>query len=124
MPIYEYICRECKKKSEIITFRVSETVTPSCRHCGSAQLEKIVSRVRVRLSEETRLERLSDPSRLGGLDENDPKSMARWMKSMGREMGEDFDGDIDQIVDETMAEEYEKGAEDSTGPAGGLDGDD
>ena len=107
MPIYEYVCLDCKKRSEIITFRVSESVTPSCRHCGSARMEKAVSRVRVRLSEETRMERMADPSRLGGLDENDPKSMARWMKSMGREMGEDFGGeDIDQMVDEAMSEEH------------------
>jgi putative FmdB family regulatory protein len=121
MPIYEYICRECKRKSEIITFRVSEIVTPSCRHCGSAQMDRAVSRVRVRMSEETRLDRLSDPSRLGGIDGDDPKSMARWMKNMGKEMGEDFDGDVDQIVDEAMDEEYAGGAQDPTGPAGGDD---
>ncbi len=105
MPIYEYVCRDCKKKSEIITFRVSEAVAASCPRCGSERMERVPSRVRVRLSEETRMERLADPSRLGGLDENDPKSMARWMKSIGREMGEDFDGDIDQMVDEALDEQ-------------------
>jgi len=106
MPIYEYRCRRCHKKSEIITFRVSEEVAAECNHCGSREVERIPSRVRVRLSEETRMERLADPSRFSGLDENDPKSMAQWMKSMSREMGEDLgeDFDVDAMMDETMAE--------------------
>ena len=106
MPIYEYRCKRCHKKSEIITFRVSEEVTAQCNHCGSADVDRVPSRVRVRLSEETRMERLADPSRLAGLDENDPKSMAKWMKSMSREMGDDLDEDfdVDAMMEETMAE--------------------
>jgi hypothetical protein len=53
------------------------------------------------------MERLADPSRLSGLDENDPRSMAKWMKSMtwemGDEMGEDFD--VDAMMEEAMSEE-------------------
>ncbi|NLI81392.1 MAG: zinc ribbon domain-containing protein [Deltaproteobacteria bacterium] len=107
MPIYEYRCRECGKKSEFITFRISETVTETCKHCGSNRTERIPSRVRVRLSEETRLERLADPSRFGGLDENDPKSMARFMKTMTQEMGDELgeDMDVDAMMEEAMEEE-------------------
>ena len=106
MPIYEYRCRQCGRKSEVITFRISEAVYATCRHCGSDRMDRIPSRVRVRLSEETRMERLADPSRLGGLDESDPKSMIRWMKKMGQEMGEDFEGeDMDAMIEEAMEEE-------------------
>ncbi len=117
MPIYEYRCRQCGKKSEFITFRISETVTPNCRHCGGEKMDRIPSRVRVRLSEETRMERLADPSRLGALDENDPKSMVRWMKKMGQEMGEDFEGeDMDAMIEEAMEEE----AQGKSGESAGL----
>ena len=110
MPIYEFRCRDCGKKSEVITFRVSETVSPTCTKCGSERMDRVPSRVRVRLSEETRMERLADPSRLAGLDENDPKSMARWMKKMSHEMGEDFEGeDVDSLIDEAMEEESKGG---------------
>ena len=106
MPIYEYWCRKCHRKSEIITFRVSEEVSAACNHCGSVEVDRVPSRVRVRMSEETRMERLADPSRFSGLDENDPKSMAKWMKSMSREMGDDLDEDfdVDAMMDEAMAE--------------------
>lgn len=105
MPIYEYRCRKCGRKSEVITFRVSEEFSAACSHCGSESTERVPSRVRVRLSEETRMERLADPSRLAGLDENDPASMAGWIKEMGREMGEEMDGvDVDAVIDEAMSE--------------------
>lgn len=54
------------------------------------------------------MEALADPSSLAGLDEGDPRSVARWMKRMGRETGEDpgegFDEDIDRAVDDTADE--------------------
>jgi hypothetical protein len=40
---------------------------------------------------------------MGDIDENDPKSVARFMKKMGQEMGEDFGEDIDQAMEEEMA---------------------
>ena len=51
------------------------------------------------------MERLADSSRLGDIDENDPCSMARWMKRIGKEMGEDVGEDFDQMVEEAMKEE-------------------
>ena len=88
------------------TFRISEDFAAECSHCGSLEVERIPSRVRVRMSEETRMERMGDPSRLSGIDENDPKSMAKWMKSMSREIGDDLgeDFDVDAMMDEAMAE--------------------
>ncbi len=125
MPIYEYRCRKCNRKSEIITFRASEAVSVECNHCGSPEVERIPSRVRVRMSEETRMERLSDPSRFSGLDENDPKGMAKWMKSMSREMGDDVgeDFDVDAMMDEAMAEKdnAEGGGIGDPGPGGDED---
>jgi len=68
-------------------------------------MSRVLSRVRVIRSEESRMESLADSSKWGGLDEKDPKSMARWMKRMGKEMGEDMGEDVDQMVDEAMEEE-------------------
>jgi hypothetical protein len=68
-------------------------------------MTKLISRVARVRSEESRLEALADPSKLAGLDENDPASMARWMKRMGKEMGEDMGEDLDAMVDQAMEEE-------------------
>ena len=55
-------------------------------------------------SEEARLESLADSSSLGDVDENDPASVARFMKKMGREMGDDLGEDFDEVMDEALDE--------------------
>jgi hypothetical protein len=60
------------------------------------------------------MEALADTTNLGDLDENDPGSVARFMKRMGREMGDDLGDDFEGALDEAMAES-ESGGE---GPAG------
>jgi putative FmdB family regulatory protein len=105
MPIYEYRCLDCGKVSEFLLIKSGEAFIPQCKQCKSKKMSRVLSRVRVIRSEESRMESLADPSKWGGLDEKDPKSMARWMKRMGKEMGEDMGEDVDQVVDEAMEEE-------------------
>ena len=104
MPIYEYCCKDCGKISEFLVIRTDETFVPQCKRCKSKKMSRILSRVRVVRSEESRLENLADPSKWGDLDENDPKSMARMMKRMGKELGEDVEN-VDEMIDEAMEEE-------------------
>ncbi|MBW1918539.1 MAG: zinc ribbon domain-containing protein [Deltaproteobacteria bacterium] len=106
MPIYEYQCQKCKHISDFLILNRQEPLTPICPRCGGQEMVRIMSRFRARLSEETRMERLADPSRLGRLDENDPRSMAKFIKEMGHEMGEDISQDeVDQMVEEAMEAE-------------------
>jgi putative FmdB family regulatory protein len=122
MPIYEYRCSACGRKTTVVTLSVKAAVDPVCKHCGGRDLAKLVSRVAVRRSEESRLESLADPSSLAGLDEDDPKSVARWMKKMGREMGEEAGEDFDEEVDRAMEEaEHGEGGE-ANGPGSDDDG--
>ncbi len=104
MPIYEYRCEDCGRRSTFLVLKKGD-FRPVCKHCGGGDLTKLISRVSFLRSDEDRLERLADPSRLGDIDERDPRSMARWMKSMGKEMGEDMGEDFDQMVEEAMEEE-------------------
>jgi hypothetical protein len=80
-----------------------------------------MSRFATLRSEEDRLDALAEPGNLGDLDENDPKSVARWMKKMGGELGEDTGEDWDEMVDEAMEEEA--GAESETPESSGSGGD-
>jgi hypothetical protein len=54
-------------------------------------------------SEESRLEDLADPSQFGDLDENDPRSIARFMRKMSNEMGEDLGPEFEEVVDRLEA---------------------
>jgi putative FmdB family regulatory protein len=111
MPIYEYRCDDCGKISEFLFIKSGGTFIPQCKRCKSKKMSRVLSRVRVIRSEESRMESLADPSKWGGLDERDPKSMAKWMKKMGKEMGEEMGEDVDQMVDEAMEEEKASSSE-------------
>ena len=104
MPIYEYRCEDCGKISEFLLMRIDEKFKPQCKRCESKKMSRVLSRVRVLRSEESRMEGLADPSKWGDLDETDPKSMAKFMKRMERELGEDV-GDIDAMMEEASEEE-------------------
>lgn len=99
MPIYEYRCRQCGKRTTRLVLSVSAAPQQTCAHCHSGDLERLLSRFASPKSEEARLEALADPSHLSGLDENDPASMERFMKKMGQEMGEDLGDDVDAAME-------------------------
>ena len=101
MPIYDYRCHACGRRFAVF-FRAFSEVTASvrCRYCGSEHVARLASRVAQLASEDARLDRLSDPSALGNVDENDPASLRRWAKRLGREMGEDLGDEFDDAMEE------------------------
>ncbi len=124
MPIYEYQCTACKRKMSFLVLTPA-SFEPKCKYCKGTELEQLFSRFSSPKSEEQRLESLADPTAMSGLDENDPASVARWMKKMGKEMGEDVGEDFDQIAEEA-AQEAASGqpateGEDEGGAAPGSD---
>ena len=118
MPIYEYECAKCHRRTSVLTMRISEKVDAVCQHCGSAKLARLMSRFAMPKSEEARMEALSDPAMFGDLDENDPKSAARVMRRLGKEMGDEMGGpEMDQAIEELERGDVgdDGGGEDSSG---------
>ena len=105
MPIYEYRCRKCHRRVLVFlrSFGDVATAKPKCTHCGHDDLERLVSRVAVLKSEEARLDDLADDSALADIDENDPRSMARWLKKMSAEVGEDMGDEFHEAIDRMEA---------------------
>lgn len=118
MPIYEYRCLDCGRYQSVLVRTYSDPTDLSCPRCHGAHLKKLVSKFAVLHSDEARLEQLADPSSLGDVDENDPKSVARWARKMGEQVGEDLGDDFNDMVDRLEAGEM---PEDGEGD-GGLDG--
>ncbi|MGH7838192.1 MAG: FmdB family zinc ribbon protein [Candidatus Binataceae bacterium] len=119
MPIYEYECDECHRRTSVLTLRVSAKAKPACGKCGSKKMHRLMSRFAMPRSEESRMDTLADPSNFGDLDEKDPKSLARAMRKMGREMGDEFGGpEFDDAVNE-----LESGGDLGGDDAGGDDDD-
>ncbi len=105
MPIYEYRCQKCHRRVSIFlrSFGDAETAKPKCTHCGHEKLERLVSRVAQIKSEDARLDAMADDAALADIDENDPRSMARWMKKMAAEVGEDMGDEFHEAIDRMEA---------------------
>jgi putative FmdB family regulatory protein len=106
MPIYEYRCQSCGRKFGHLQGVIAEMGDPVCPRCHGTDLKKLISRVARLRSEDEILDHLADPVNFGDVDENDPRSIAKWAKKMGRAMGEDLGEDFDEMVEE-MAESGE-----------------
>mgnify|MGYP000030777200 CR=1 FL=1 len=98
MPIYEYRCSDCRTRFSLLVYRFEPPENPPCKRCQGTNTRRLISRVAVVRSEESRLDDLADPGMLDGLDENDPRSLGRWMRKMSDEMGEDLGPEFDEIV--------------------------
>jgi putative FmdB family regulatory protein len=111
MPIYEYECADCRRRVSLLIRTLSTAETPACPRCGGTALTRLMSRFATVKSEDARMEAVADSASFGDLDENDPGSVAKFMKKMGKEFGDDLGDDFESAVDEAMTEgEGEAGA--------------
>jgi len=49
MPIYEYVCRDCKKHFEVLTTSSGSGETVKCPECGSLDVTKTISATNFRM---------------------------------------------------------------------------
>ncbi len=102
MPVYEFYCADCHTVYQFLSKRIRTDARPVCPRCGRADLRRQVSpfaaprRVREAPVEgplgdvdESRLERAlaSLESEMGGLDEKDPRQMARFLRTLSEASG-------------------------------------
>lgn len=101
MPIYEYKCEDCGRKVSLFfgSFSVAEQRASAgeieCPRCSSKKLHKLMSRVNMvragsAMSEDT-LPADMDNDMFAGLEDDDPRSVARWARRMKDTIGEDME---------------------------------
>jgi putative FmdB family regulatory protein len=126
MPTYDFACRNCGQNFDVfMSFNEYGKRKVKCAHCGSLNVRRRMTKVRIARSEDSRLDSLADESALQGL-EDDPKALGSMMKKMGREMGEELPPEFDDMVGRLEAgqspEEIESAMPDLGGDAGGSTG--
>ena len=133
MPIYEYTCQDCHRRVSLLwrSFADAQDREAVCPRCGGKQLTRLISRVAVLRSEglrseDSRPDDLSGPDGLlgEGLDENDPKSLARFMRKMADETGEDLGPEFEEVVGRLEAGEDPESIESSMPDLDAPGGDD
>ena len=104
MPIYEFRCDRCRRRTSVFTRGIGGDVDAVCSHCGSRKMSRLISRVAVLHSEDDMFAGL-DESSLADVDENDPRSMARLVRGMSRQMGEPLDAQMEAELERMEAGE-------------------
>jgi putative FmdB family regulatory protein len=127
MPIYEYFCLDCRKRVSVFfrTISAASTGEPHCPKCAGVRLHRLISRVAVMKSEDSRLENIADPSMMAGLENEDPRALASFMRRMSNEMGEPLDAEMTEMIDRLEAGESPEAIEQSMpelADGAGMDG--
>jgi len=104
VPIYEFRCNACRRRTSVFTRSIGAPITAVCEHCGSADLSRLISRVAVVRPEGGSFDGF-DESSVAGVDENDPRSMARWVRKMSHQMGEPLDAEMEANLERMEAGE-------------------
>ncbi|CAN5420154.1 zinc ribbon domain-containing protein [soil metagenome] len=123
MPIYEYYCSDCRKRVSVF-FRSMSTASDEaarCPNCEGAHLRRLVSRVAVLKSEDSRVEEMADPSLMSGLESEDPQALASFMRRMSNETGEPLDAEMNEVIGRLEAGESPEAIEQSMPELGGSD---
>lgn len=125
MPTYDFICNKCNQRFEtFLTFAEYGKKTVTCAHCGSKNVRRRMTKVRIAKSEESRMDSMADDfSGFEGL-ENDPQAMGRMMRKMGKEMGEDMPPEFDEVVDRLEKGQSPEDIESSMPELGDMGGED
>ncbi|MCE2463449.1 MAG: zinc ribbon domain-containing protein [Dehalococcoidia bacterium] len=104
MPLYEYRCHDCRRRSTVLVRSLSGSPEPTCEHCGSANLRRLISRVSFHRSWGDSLNWAPDSGYPDDMEHEDPRQMAQWMRSMQREMGEEVTPEFEQMMEEIESE--------------------
>ena len=100
MPIYEFRCNACRRRTSVFTRSMGVPAAAVCQNCGAHDLSRLFSRVAVLRGDGDESGGF-DESSLADVDDSDPRSIAKWVRRMSREMGEplepQMEGELERL---------------------------
>jgi putative FmdB family regulatory protein len=98
MPIYEFFCPSCRKKSSFLV-RGTSSFEPKCSLCSSPNIKRIVSTFAYHKSLETVYEESGEPGKSESPSYyQDPRNIGRWAEKKFQDMGMEMPGEIKQKI--------------------------
>ncbi|HKZ18040.1 MAG TPA: zinc ribbon domain-containing protein [Geobacteraceae bacterium] len=112
MPVYEFYCSDCHTIFNFLSRRVNTEKQPDCPRCGRPGLERQVSHFAVSKGrteepvegmpemDEALMEKAMEAlaGEMDGMDENDPRQMARFMRKLTEATGMNFGSDMEEAM--------------------------
>ena len=100
MPIYEYRCQDCRKRTSVFLRTVSTPADARCEHCGSAAVERLISGFAYHKSMQSVWEESGEPTANPSMDYyKDPRNIGRWTEKRLKELGTEVPPQVQQMID-------------------------
>jgi putative FmdB family regulatory protein len=103
MPIYEYQCKSCGRKFSQLVIRAAEASEVNCKRCGSADISRLISRVVVMRTEESRLADLDTSKPHDESFYRDSRNIGLWAKKRARELGADLGPQFEETLEKARS---------------------
>ncbi len=105
MPIYEFKCADCGRLTSVFTRTVASPIDSKCQHCGSAKLQRALSRFAHHRSEADVLRDYgAEPNHLN--DYKDPRQIGLWAERKFDEFGMEMPKEARQMIDAARDGEF------------------
>lgn len=99
MPIYEFLCHNCKIKSSILIKSIAEPFSAQCPACGSRDLVRVMSRFAYHKSMQAIHEEAGEPGMYSGPDYyKDPRNIGRWTEKRFKETGVEMPDHVQEMI--------------------------
>ena len=100
MPVYEYGCRSCGRRTSVFVRTISDPESPACEHCASTDTARVISRFAVAKSMASVWEDSGPPSAMAGdYYYQDPRNIGRWTEQRLEQLGVDMPSEARDMID-------------------------
>lgn len=98
MPIYEYRCSKCRRKTAVFVRGFGAHEAPCCEHCGNAETARVFSTFTVGKGQSNDLSSMADDMSMMGsaMGSGDPRAVAGMLRKANEGRGPD--PELDEIV--------------------------
>jgi len=103
MPIYEYECKDCGVRFSALVMKAAAESGVRCKICGSARLSRLISRVVVVRTEESRLGELETGKPHDESYYRDSRNIGLWAKKRARELGADLGPGFEETLEKARS---------------------
>lgn len=99
MPVYEFFCPVCGRKTSLLIRSASVAFEPKCSMCGNRDVRRVISTFAYHKSLKTIHEESGEPSMHPRPDYyKDPRNIGRWVEKRFKEMGMELPSEIQHKI--------------------------
>ncbi len=100
MPIYEFHCQDCRRKTSVFARSISSLIDATCSSCSSKKLIRLVSSFGIGKTARGVHEASGEPGMFAGPDYyRDPRNIGRRAERRFAEMGMDMPSRVRGMID-------------------------